>query len=280
MLKNGDYNQLKIVRNTSVGFYLTDDEGNEVLLPNKYIKDTFDIGDIITVFVYKDYQHRWVATSLKPFLKVNEFAFLRVRSSTNDGSFLEWGLEKDIFVPHAEQKIKMLAGHQYVVYLYEDKKTNRLVGSSKINRYLNNEHCTLQAGAEVDLLIYETTPLGFNAIINQQYKGLIYHDENYQDLSVGINLKGFIKNIREDNTIDLSLRPKGIKNLETGAETILNYLKTHKGILHLHDNSSPDEIIAILKMSKKNFKKSVGILFKQKKILLNEKNITLVNITA
>ncbi len=275
MFKIGDYNKLKIDRLTSVGFYLTDGEGNDVLLPNKYIKSDFNIGDFITVFLYKDYEQRWIATTLKPWIKINEFASLRVRSVTGTGAFLECGLEKDIFVPHREQSIKMQEGYRYVVFLYEDKQTSRLVASSKINKFLNNDELDIEPGDEVDLLVFETTPLGFNAIINQRYKGLMYHDEIFQEVKVGMKLKGFIKNIREDNTVDISLQAKGMKRLEEGAEIILNYLKSHKGILHLTDNSSPEEIVSVLKMSKKNFKKSVGILFKQKLVLLNEKNITL-----
>ena len=276
MFKIGDYNKLKIDRNTSVGFYLTDEEGNDVLLPNKYIKDEFNIGDYITVFLYKDYDQRWIATTLTPWIKINEFASLRVRSVTDKGAFLECGLEKDIFVPHREQSIKMKEGFRYVVYLYEDKQTNRLVASSKINKFVNNEQLDIEPGEAVDLLIFETTPLGYNAIINQKYKGLIYHDETFQEVKVGTKMKGFIKSIRDDNSIDVSLHPKGIKRLEEGAESILNYLKKHQGMLHLTDNSSPEEIVSLLKMSKKNFKKSIGILYKQKLIALNEKSISLL----
>ncbi len=276
MFKLGDYNTLKIDRSTSVGFYLTDGEGNDVLLPNKYIRKEFAVGDDIRVFLYKDYEQRWIATTLRPWIKVNEFASLRVRSATDKGAFLECGLEKDLFVPHREQSTRMLEGFHYVVYAYEDNQTNRLVGSSKINKFLNNDSLSVEPGEEVDLLIFETTPLGFNAIINQQHKGLIYHSDIFQEVKVGNKLKGYIKHIREDNTIDISLQKKGLGALEQGAATILNYLENHKGVLPLTDNSSPEEIIRILHMSKKNFKKSVGILYKQKRIALHEKSITLL----
>ncbi|MCC6447576.1 MAG: GntR family transcriptional regulator, partial [Chitinophagaceae bacterium] len=162
MLKIGDYNTLKIDRATSVGFYLTDGQGNDVLLPNKYIKKHFKVGNEITVFIYKDYEQRWIATTLNPWIKINEFASVRVRSVSDKGAFLEWGLEKDIFVPYREQSIKMKEGFRYIVYLYEDELTNRLVASSKINKFLNNENFDLEPGSEVDLLIFETTLLGFN----------------------------------------------------------------------------------------------------------------------
>ncbi len=276
MFKIGDYNNLKIDRSTSVGLYLTDGEGNDVLLPNKYVKSSFTIGDEICVFVYKDYEQRWVATTLTPWFKINEFSSLRVRSVTEQGAFVECGLEKDLFVPHREQSIKMKEGFRYVVYVYEDTQTNRLVASSKINKYVNNEQLDIAAGDEVDLLIYETTPLGFNAIINQRYKGLIYHNEIFDEVKVGNKLKGYIKNIREDHTIDISLQAKGIKRLEEGAAFILSYLQTHEGILKLSDKSDPEKISALLKMSKKNFKKSIGILYKQKLIRILEDHIELV----
>ncbi|HMN33491.1 MAG TPA: S1-like domain-containing RNA-binding protein [Chitinophagaceae bacterium] len=276
MLKIGDYNTLKIDRATSVGFYLTDGQGNDVLLPNKYIKKHFKVGNEITVFIYKDYEQRWIATTLNPWIKINEFASLRVRSVSDKGAFLEWGLEKDIFVPYREQSIKMKEGFRYIVYLYEDELTNRLVASSKINKFLNNENFDLEPGSEVDLLIFETTLLGFNAIINQKYKGLIYHNEIFQEIKIGNKLKGYIKNIREDNSIDLSLQPKGFERLEQGAEKILNYLQEHKGILYLTDDSSPEDIQRVLLMSKKNFKKSIGILYKKKLITLNQSSISLI----
>ncbi len=276
MFKIGDYNKLIIDRSTSVGMYLTDGEGNDVLLPNKYVQNSFDIGDEISVFIYKDYEQRWVATTLTPWFKINEFSNLKVRSVTDQGAFLECGLEKDLFVPHREQSLKMREGFWYVVYVYEDKQTNRLVASSKINKYVNNDNLEISAGNEVDLIIYETTPLGFNAIINQRYKGLIYHNEIFTEIKVGSKMKGFIKNIREDNTIDISLQPKGVKRLEEGAEFILSYLQKHQGTLHLSDKSDPEKISAVLKMSKKNFKKSIGILYKQKLILIHEDKITLV----
>ncbi len=276
MFKIGDYNKLTINRKTSVGFYLTDGEGNDVLLPNKYIKKEFQIGDKINVFLYKDYEQRWIATTLKPWIKINEFSSLKVRNVTDKGAFLECGLEKDIFVPYREQSIKMQEGYRYIVYLYEDPLTNRLVASSKINKFLNNDNLNIEPGQEVDLLIFETTPLGFNAIINQKFKGLIYHNEIFQEIKVGNKLKGYIKSIREDNSIDISLQAKGLERLEHGAEKILNYLKQNRGELSLTDNSSPDEIKRILGMSKKNFKKAIGILYKKKQIELHESFIQLI----
>jgi predicted RNA-binding protein (virulence factor B family) len=276
MLVLGQINSLTVLRSTSVGLFLGDEDGNDVLLPNKYVDQVMSIGDTIDVFVYKDFEQRWVATTLTPFIQANEFGYLRVRHATEMGAFLECGLEKDVFVPFKEQTQKMLAGHKYVVYLYVDKQTERLVASAKINRFLNNETLTVDAGDEVNLLIFETTPLGYNAIINKQHKGLIYHNEIFQDVQIGDELKGYIKAIREDHTIDISLQPKGRQRLEEGAETILMYLNKHKGFLPLHDKSDAEDITRLLKMSKKTFKKSVGTLYKARLVKLEENGVRLI----
>lgn len=276
MLVLGQINSLTILRSTSVGMFLGDEDGNDVLLPNKYVEEEMSIGDTIDVFVYKDFEQRWVATTLTPFIKANEFGYLRVRHATEIGAFLECGLEKDVFVPFKEQTQKMLVGHKYVVHLYVDKQTERLVASAKINRFLSNENLTVDVGDEVNLLIFETTPLGFNAIINQKHKGLIYHNEIFQDIQIGDELKGYIKILRDENAIDISLQPKGRQRLEEGAEFILEYLKKHKGFLPLHDKSDADEIVSLLKMSKKTFKKSVGTLYKARLVKLEENGVRLV----
>ncbi len=276
MLNLGIYNQLTILRTTSVGMYLGDEDGNDVLLPNKYIQETFQVGDVVDVFVYKDYEQRWIATTLKPYIELHQFAFLRVRDVSPTGAFLEWGLEKDLLVPFKEQNTKMQAKQSYVVYLYKDEKTERLVASCKLNRFLQNENLSIGAGEEVDLLVFETTALGFNVIINQQHKGLIYHTEIFQPIQIGDQLRGFVKLIREDNGIDISLQPKGVQRLEEGAEKLINYLKKHKGFIPLTDKSEPDDILKLLQMSKKNFKKSLGILYKQRLVRLENDGTYLV----
>jgi len=276
MLNLGIYNQLTILRTTSVGMYLGDEDGNDVLLPNKYIQETFQVGDVVDVFVYKDYEQRWIATTLKPYIELHQFAFLRVRDVSPTGAFLEWGLEKDLLVPFKEQNTKMQAKQSYVVYLYKDEKTERLVASCKLNRFLQNENLSISAGEEVDLLVFETTALGFNVIINQQHKGLIYHTEIFQPIQIGDQLRGFVKLIREDNGIDISLQPKGVQRLEEGAEKLINYLKKHKGFIPLTDKSEPDDILKLLQMSKKNFKKSLGILYKQRLVRLENDGTYLV----
>lgn len=277
MLKLGQYNTLAVLRRTSVGLYLGDDEGNDVLLPNKYVLPEYEIGKDIEVFVYKDYEQRWIATNLVPDVQCFQFAYLTCRSVSEHGAFLMWGLEKDLFVPFREQKQKMEAGRSYVIFLTIDEETQRLIASAKLNRYLNNDELSVDVGDSVDLLIFETTPLGYNAIINNKHKGLIYHSDIFQRINIGDRLKGFVKTIREDNSIDLSLQAKGVQQLEAGAEKIMTYLKSHQGFLPLTDNSSPEDIMNVMKMSKKNFKKSVGILFKQRLVTLEPKGVKLVS---
>ena len=276
MIYIGEINRLKILRNTSVGMYLSDKINNEVLLPKKYILDDFKIDDIVEVFVYKDYDERLVATTLDPYILVNEFGYLRVRTVTQFGAFLEWGMEKDLMVPKQEQSKKMEVGESYMVYLYLDEATDRLIASSKINKFINNDEMDLKVGDEVELIIFESTFLGYNAIVNNAHKGLIYHDEIYQDIHIGDKLIGYVKNIREDFGMDISLQKIGIQHLVTTTDGVLTYLQKNKGFLALTDDSSPEEIKKTLSMSKKAFKKSVGILYKQRMVRIEKDGIYLI----
>ena len=276
MIKLGEYNTLVVLRKMEQGLYLGDDSGESVLLPNRYIPQGTEVGDTITVFVYNDSEDRIVATTLQPKITLNKFACLQVESVTPHGAFLGWGLAKDIFVPFSEQPRKMEAGEHYIVYLYLDAVTNRLVASGKLNKFLKNENTNLKNRAEVDLLIEETTDLGVNVIINDRFKGLIHRTDIFQDLKYGERKKGFIKLIREDKKIDVCLQLSGYENILPNEQKILALLKEQKGFLPLNDYSSPDEIKAVLGMSKKVFKKAVGSLFKQRVIRIEEKGISLV----
>jgi uncharacterized protein len=269
----GEYNQLKINRATASGFYLINEEGDEVLLPTKYILKEFAIGQDVEVFVYKDNEDRPIATTLHPDIVVNEFACLRVRETESFGAFLEWGLAKDLFAPLAEQSKRMEAGQWYVVFLFLDKKSDRLVASSKINRYLDNTIINLEQSEEVDLLIFEETQLGYNAIVNNAHKGLVYHNEIFKPIKIGDKLSGFVKKIREDNSLDISLQKIGIQNLAITRDAVEDYLQKNNGFIPLTDNSSPEEIMALLHMSKKAFKKSVGGLYRDKRIALKDDGI-------
>lgn len=276
MIEIGKYNTLRIDRDTQVGLFLTDGS-EDVLLPNKYVPKVFEIGDEIAVFVYLDHEQRPVATTLEPYILLNEFALLRVSYVNQVGAFMDWGMEKDILVPFKEQARPMEQGKRYLVYLYMDAKTKRLVASSKTNQFLNNDNLEVLVGEEVDLIVSHITELGINVIINEQHKGLIYKDEVYDDsIRTGNRLRGFIKTIRPDGKIDVSLQKQGFEAVEPNSEKILDELRANRGFLRLNDNSHPEDIKTVLKMSKKTFKKAVGVLYKQKLIEIKEDGIYLV----
>ena len=283
MIDIGRINTLTALRQTSVGFFLGDltdrksqDFSNDILLPNKYVPDTLAVDDDIDVFVYTDSEDRPIATTLTPAIQRNEFAALQVVSVTSAGAFLDWGLEKDLLVPHREQAWPMEVGNWYVVFMYLDETTNRLVASSKVNRFLDPDVSDLVVGEEVQLLAYELTDLGVNVIINNRYRGLVYANEIFRTVRPGDPLIGYIKNIRDDSRVDVSLQRAGFENVEPNARRILATLKAENGFLPLTDNSPPEEIYEALEMSKKTFKKAIGTLYRERKIVLEEKGIRLV----
>jgi len=275
MIQIGEYNTLQILRDTKVGLFLGNDT-EDILLPNKYVPKEFHIGDSITVFVYLDHEERPVATTLKPYIKKNEFAHLKVNYCNKFGAFLDWGLEKDLFVPFKEQARPMEEGKRYLVYMYIDEKTNRLVASSRTNKYLSNDDLQLTLNEEVAILVSHITDGGINVIINQKHKGLAYKNEVYTDIKPGMKTTGYIKNIRPDGKIDVLLRKVGVEAIEPSAQIILEELKANRGFLRLTDDSNPEDIKTVLKMSKKNFKKAVGSLYKQKQIEIKEDGIYLI----
>lgn len=271
----GHYNTLKIDRETKVGLFLTDGK-DDVLLPLKYVPKQYQIGEELTVFVYLDHEERPVATTLEPYILLNEFGLLRVNFVNKFGAFLDWGLEKDIFVPFKEQARPMEKGKRYLVYTYIDEKTNRIVASSKTNQFLSNENLTVAEGDEVDLIISHITDVGINVIINDQHKGLLYKDQVYDNIRIGDRMTGYIKAIRPDHKIDVSLQKIGYQNIEPSAKMILEELKASRGYLRLNDNSHPEDIKTILKMSKKTFKKAIGSLYKDKLIQIKDDGIYLI----
>jgi predicted RNA-binding protein (virulence factor B family) len=275
MIELGKYNTLKIVRDTSVGLYLSDDK-DDVLLPNKYVPEEFEIGQELTVFVYLDQEERMVATTLEPYIYLNEFALLRVSYTNKFGAFMNWGLEKDLFVPFREQARPMEGGKRYLIHMVLDEKSNRLVGSSKLNQFLKNDELTVEEGEEVDLIVSHITDLGINVIVNEQHKGLLYKNEVYDDLRTGDRIKGYVKTIRPDNKIDVSIQKPGFESIEPNAEKILDELRASRGFLRLNDDSHPEDIKTVLKMSKKTFKKAIGTLYKQKLIEIKEDGIYLI----
>jgi uncharacterized protein len=278
MIHIGDYNKLTILRDTEPGLFLGDDEDQEVLLPNRYVPDEFEIDDTIEVFVYLDNEERLVAVTDQPYIKKGEFALLRCNSVSEIGAFLDWGLVKELFCPFREQAFPMKAGGWYLVYCYLDEKSERLVASSKTNRFLDNKELTVQAFDEVDLIVSHPSDLGMNVIINKTHLGLIFNQDLYKDISVGDKLKGIVKKVRPGNKIDITLEKIGYRNIEPNAKSILELLENNeKGYLNLTDKSSPEVIKSTVQMSKKSFKKAVGTLYKQRRIRIEHDGIYLIN---
>ena len=275
MIQLGEYHNLSIIRESDHGIYLENDEGDEVLLPNKYVPETWMVYDKIEVFVYLDHEERPVATTLKPKIKRDQFGNLTCVEVNKFGAFLDWGLEKHLFVPFKEQVIPMQKGETYLVFCYLDLETERLAASSKVHSFLDNSELTVKPFEEVDLLVSNETELGFNVIINQLHLGLIYHDDVFKPLKIGDSLRGFIKKIREDNKIDVSLQRPGYRSIEPNAQKILDRLKSAGGFMDISDKSDPEEIKNRLQMSKKSFKKAAGNLYKQRLIEIKPDGIHL-----
>lgn len=272
MMTVGTFNTLTISRRTNIGLYLTDGT-QDVLLPKKYLPQYFEIGDEIEVFIYLDHEERLVATTIEPYIFLNEFALLKVNYINDFGAFMDWGLEKDLFVPFREQARPMSVGKYYMVYMFLDEKTNRLVGSSKLNQFLNNSEIAVEVGEEVDLIVSHITEAGINVIINEKYKGLMYQNETFEDFRTGDRIIGYIKNIRPDGKIDVSRTKIGFDKISDTASKILFELEANNGFLGLSDKSHPDEIKTVLGMSKKTFKQTVGVLYKERKILIKDNGI-------
>ena len=276
MINIGEYNTLEIIREAEQGLYLADSEGEEVLLPNRYVPKEFKIWDKMKLFVYLDNEERPVATTDEPHVIKGQFAMLRCSEVAPFGAFLDWGLVKELFCPFKEQAFKMKRGGWYLIYCYLDETTNRLVASSKTNHYLDNKELTVQQFDEVDLIISHPSEIGMNVIVNNIHSGLIFNDDIFKELSVGDRMKGTVKKIRPGNKLDISLGKVGYRNIEPNAETILHELEDNGGFLNLTDKSSPEDIKNGLEMSKKNFKKAVGSLYKQKLIEIKDDGIYLV----
>lgn len=276
MIKLGEYNRLSILRDTPPGLFLGDEDGNEILLPNKFKPATFEIGDILEVFVYLDNEERPISTTQTPDLTLNTYGYLKCSDVNKYGTFMQWGVDKQLFVPFKEQARKMRVGNWYIVYLYLDEVTNRLVGSSKTDKFVSNVNLTVEAFEEVHLLITHITDLGVTAIINGKHSGLIYLDDVFEEIRTGDRIKGFISNIRPDKKIDLVLQRPGYRSIEPNAEYIYEELKASGGFLPLHDKSTPQEIQDGLGLSKKSFKKAIGALYKDRKIKILDNGIELI----
>lgn len=271
----GQFNTLEVVKEVDFGMYLDGGEEGEILLPSRYVPEDCKLGDELNVFIYLDNEERLVATTLTPLVQVGQFACLEVAWVNQYGAFLNWGLMKDLFVPFSEQKMKMQVGKKYVVYVHLDDESYRIVASAKVDRYLSKERAPYEPGQEVDILIWQKTDLGFKAIIDNQYSGLLYESEIFQPLHTGMTMKAFVKQVREDGKIDLVLQKFGQRKVEDFSATLLEYIRMQGGQITLNDKSPAEEIYEVFGVSKKTFKKAVGDLYKKRLILLQEDRIVL-----
>jgi len=276
MAEVGKWNKLRVLKELDFGDYLDAQELGEILLPIRYVPKDCKIGDEIDVFVYYDSEDRVIATTDKPFAEVGDFALLEVVAVNDIGAFLDWGLMKDLFVPFREQKQKMEVGRSYVVYIYIDDINGRIVGSAKVENFLDLPPPEFEEGQEVDLIIYTQTDIGYKAIVNNTHTGMLFDTDVFRTLHRGEHTKGFIKKIREDQKIDLVLDKPGYEKVDEISKRILDKLTAENGFIPLSDKSPADDIYDTFGISKKTFKKALGSLYKARMISLEEDGIRLV----
>lgn len=276
----GDYNTLTIARDASIGIFLEDEHGEEILLPKRYAPDLYRIGDQMEVFVYNDSEDRPIATTEKPLGRVNHLAFLEVIAVASMGAFMDWGLMKDLLVPIKEQSAEMVKGEKYLVYIYLDEKTDRLVGSSRLDRFMSDQVIDLEKGTEVEIWIWAEHYLGYRVIVNDKYVGMIYNEQTFEPVKPGEKHKAYVNQVRPDGRIDILMQKPGfVDNVQDSTKTLLDAIEAADGFLELTDKSSPDKIQEMLRMSKKTFKKSVGSLYKKKVIRIEEGGLRLLKST-
>ncbi len=277
MIESGKYQTLRIERSSEFGLYLADDEGNEVLLPNRYVTDELQVGSQIEIFVYHDSEDRLVATTEKPLATVGQVANLKVVDKTVFGAFLDWGLPKDLFVPTRNQLTRMDLNKSYPVYIYIDSVTGRVTGTARLNTFIKNEQIDLKVGDKVDFLVTTTISRGFRGVINNRYWGVIYENQLFKKISIGDRLEVYVSKITEDNRIDVTIQQQGFDEVKSASIKLLELLELGGGFLDLNDASQPEKIYVRTNMSKKVFKRSVGRLLKLGRIEQTENGIKLIN---
>lgn len=276
-IRLGRYNQLEIVKEVDFGVYLDGDEDGEILLPKRYVPQGCQVGDILNVFIYLDMEERLVATTIEPYAQVGDFAYLQVAWVNQYGAFLDWGLMKDLFVPFREQKEKMVKGKSYLVYIYIDDESFRIMASAKIEHFLSDEFPEYQNDECVDILVWKRTDLGFKVIVDNQYSGLIYKSDIFQPISAGMSLKAYIKQVREDGKIDLTLQKSGMEKVANFSQDLYQYVKMNQGFVSMNDKTDAELIYKTFGVSKKTFKKAVGDLYKKRLIKIEPNGLRLLD---
>jgi len=276
MAQVGRFNKLEVVKEVDFGVYLDGAELGSILLPQRYMPEDCELGDWIDVFLYFDSEDLLIATTETPKVEVGRCEMLKVIDINNAGAFMDWGLPKDLLVPYSEQLKPMEVGYSYVVYVFHDQDSDRIAASTRLQDYLAEESVWIKPRQAVDLLIAGRTDLGYKAVINNQYLGLIFRDDAFRPLKVGERLPGFIKNIRSDGKIDLVISQGTLQGDHDLGEQIIESLRASGGVSTLTDKSQPDEIYRTFKVSKKKYKQALGSLYRSKRILLSAEKIQLV----
>ncbi|MGO1297639.1 MAG: CvfB family protein [Vibrio sp.] len=277
MMNIGRINRLEVVSKADFGVFLDAGEYGKALLPSRYTPDDIEVGQYVEAFLYFDSENQIAATTETPIAQVGEWGLMKVEGVNNVGAFVSWGIkEKDLLIPYSEQRGQLYEGQTILVYVYSDKASGRIVGTTKFNKWLDQTPATYQPNQEVDLLIAERSELGFKAIINGEHWGMLFPSDVFGKLFVGKKLKGYIKEIRDDGKINLALQKQGVAKMDDLSSKILDVLEKKGGFLPLSDKSSPDAIFATFRTSKGTFKKTIGGLYKQGKISISAEGITLL----
>lgn len=276
MINIGNFNNLKVLKLVDFGAYLDGGNNIEILLPSRYINTPLQINDSVNVFIYTDSEDRLIATTENPLIKVGEFAYLKAKQITQFGAFLDWGLPKDLLVPFREQKTRMKEDVEYLVYAYLDDTTKRIVASSKIEKFLGNKIPCYKNGESVNILVYTQTEIGYKVIVDNMFHGMLYYNEIFQEINIGDKLNAYIKTIRQDGKIDLTLSDKIENRISILSEKIYNWIVINGGETTICDKSNPKEIKEIFACSKKDFKKAIGLLYKEHRISISDKGIQIL----
>ncbi len=276
MIKIGQINSLEVIKKADFGVFLDGDDYGSVLLPNKHVPEGTELGDHIEVFLYFDSESQLAATIDKPIAQVGEWGLMKIEGINQTGAFVNWGIkEKDLLIPFSEQRARFTAGQNILVYVYTDKASGRIVGTTKFNKWLDKTPANYEVNEEVDLIIAERSQLGYKAIVNGKHWGMIFPSDVFGKLFVGKKLKGYIKQVREDGKIDLSLQKVGVAKMDDLSNKIIDLLEKKGGFLPLNDKSSPEAIFDAFRTSKGTYKKTIGGLYKQGKIVIEKDGIRL-----
>ncbi|EGQ8117025.1 GntR family transcriptional regulator [Vibrio parahaemolyticus] len=276
MIKIGQINSLEVIKKADFGVFLDGDDYGSVLLPNKHVPEGTELGDHIEVFLYFDSESQLAATIDKPIAQVGEWGLMKIEGINQTGAFVNWGIkEKDLLIPFSEQRARFTAGQNILVYVYTDKASGRIVGTTKFNKWLDKTPANYEVNEEVDLIIAERSQLGYKAIVNGKHWGMIFPSDVFGKLFIGKKLKGYIKQVREDGKIDLSLQKVGVAKMDDLSSKIIDLLEKKGGFLPLNDKSSPEAIFDAFRTSKGTYKKAIGGLYKQGKIVIEKDGIRL-----